>query len=548
MPSRKQSLNHFGSNTVSFRKLVAFFKPVSFRPERDSLTVPRSGETCSSWLPEPAENSSLSSNLSFRPERDSLTVPRSGETCSSWVLGPTRLRRSTRYALLATATAALALTGCNVGPKYTRPQAPAPPAFRGPDNADVSTPNSIADQQWSAVFTEPELQTLIRTALTSNYDLRIAAQHVLEQQAQVRITRAQEFPQIGATISGSGSNLPSGFQTTPPVSFGLSGSWTPDFWGLYRNQTAAQRAQLLAQQWAQRAVRLTLVQQVASTYFELRALDQQLAIAQDTLKTRQQSVDLTRKLESGGAIPLSDLRQAEQLLYTASAEIPQLQQQIQQNENQLRLLLGQTPGPVAHTDPAALAPPADNIPTGVPSQLLERRPDIEQAEAELMAANANVGVARAQFFPQLSLTGEAGAGGANFANLFSAVIGTGSITQPLFEGGRLRGQLQLTQAQKQEMVLNYQRTILGAFRDVSNALIAEQKARQTREAQQKLVAAAADATRLARIRYQGGATSYLEVLTTDTNLFNAQLNLVTAQQNEELAMVQLYSALGGGWQ
>lgn len=443
------------------------------------------------------------------------------------------------------------VTGCTVGPKYKRPNVPAPPAFRGADNADVTSDpkTSIADQQWSVIFHEPELQDLIRTALANNYDARIAAQHVLEQQAQVRITRSQEFPQLNAQITGSGAELPSGFQaTTPPVSFGLSGSWTPDFWGFYRKQTEAARAQLLAQQWAQRAVRLTLVQQVATTYFQLRALDRELAIARDTLKARQDSVDLTRKLEQGGAAPLSDVRQAEQLLYTASAQIPQIEQQIQQNENAMRLLLGQTPGPVAHTDPSALTPPPTDLPTGIPSQLLERRPDIEQAEAELIAANANIGVARAQFFPQLSISGEVGLGGENFANLFKAALGTAALAQPLFEGGKLRGQLQLAQHQKEEMVLDYQKTITGAFHDVSNALIAVQKERDTREQQEKLVAAAKDATRLARIRYQGGATSYLEVLTTDSNLFSAQLNLVTAQQNEALALVQLYGALGGGWQ
>jgi multidrug efflux system outer membrane protein len=452
--------------------------------------------------------------------------------------------------LIAAALLAIVATGCNVGPKYTRPNVPAPPAFRGPDNADVTSDpkTSIADQQWSTIFHEPELQQLITTALANNLDLRIAAQHIVEQQAQVRITRAQEFPQVGASLAGSGTNLPSSFQTTPPVEFGISGSWTPDFWGLYRKQTEAQRDQLLAQQWAQRAVRVTLVQQVATTYFQLHALDQQLAVAKSTVKARQNSLDLTNKLETGGAAPLSDVRQAEQLLYTATAEIPILEQQIQQTENELSLLLGQTPGAVAHTDPAALTPPPTDLPTGIPSQLLERRPDIQQAEAQLMAANANIGVARAQFFPNLSLSGEAGAGGVNFANLFSAVLGTGTITQPLFEGGKLRGQLELSKAQKEEEVLNYQKTILGAFRDVSDALIAAQKTRDTRIEQQKLVASAQDATRLARIRYQGGATSYLEVLTTDTNLFNAQLSLITAEQNEALTLVQLYSALGGGWQ
>jgi multidrug efflux system outer membrane protein len=447
----------------------------------------------------------------------------------------------------------LALTGCTVGPKYARPNVPAPPAFRGSDNADVTSDpkTSIGDQQWSAVFHEPELQDLIHTALENNYDLRIAAEHILEQQQQVRITRSQQFPQVNAVLSGAGSNISAGGTTvlfTPPVEFGLSASWTPDFWGLYRKQTEVQRDQLLAQQWAQRAVRVTLVQQVATTYFQLRALDAQLAVAQDTLKARQDSLNLTQTLETGGAAPLSDVRQAEQLLYTATSEIPQLQQQIQQTENELRLLLGQTPGTVSHSDPSALAPPPTDLPTGIPSQLLERRPDIEQAEAQLMAANANIGVARAQFFPQLTLGGQGGAAGANFADLIGAVVGTGSITQPIFTGGKLRGQLQLSKAQKDELVINYQKTILYALRDVSNALISTQKTRNTRVEQEKLVASAQDATRLARVRYQGGAASYIEVLTNDTNYFNAQLALITAQQNEALTLVQLYSSLGGGWQ
>ena len=458
-----------------------------------------------------------------------------------------------RRTQLAAFTLTLALTGCTVGPKYTRPNVPAPPAFRGADNADVtSDPKlSIGDEQWSAVFHEPELQDLIRTALQNNYNLRIAAQHILEQQQQVRITRSQEFPQVSAVLSGAGTNISSGATTvltSPPVEFGVSASWTPDFWGLFRKQTEVQRDQLLAQQWAQRAVRVTLVQQVATDYFQLRALDAQLVVSKNALNARRDSLDLTTRLETGGAAPLSDVRQAEQLLYTATAEIPILEQQIQQTENELRLLLGQAPGTVSHADDSALAPPPTNLPAGIPSQLLERRPDIQQAEAQLMAANANIGVARAQFFPQLSLSGEGGAAGASFANLLGVVLGTGSITQPLFEGGRLRGQLELSKAQKEETVLNYQNTILGAFRDVSNALIAAQKTRDTRIEQEKLVAAAQDATRLARVRYQGGAASYIEVLTNDTNYFNAQLALITAQQNEALSLVQLYSALGGGWQ
>jgi multidrug efflux system outer membrane protein len=229
-----------------------------------------------------------------------------------------------------------------------------------------------------------------------------------------------------------------------------------------------------------------------------------------------------------------------------------LEQQVQQQENALRLLLGENPGPVAHTDPNALTPPPQDLPTGIPSQLLERRPDIQQSEAQLKAANANIGVARAQFFPQLSISGSAGVGGNSWSNIFDTnsrtIYGLGSLAQPLFEGGKLRGQLNQAKAADQEMVITYQKTIAGAFRDVSNALIALNKQRAYREQQEKLVAAAQDSTRLARLRYEGGSTAYLEVLTTDTNLYSAQLSLVTAQQGEALSLVQLYSALGGGWQ
>ncbi len=381
---------------------------------------------------------------------------------------------------------------------------------------------------------------------------------MLEQQAQVKITRSQQFPQVTIGGTGVGATLPSsigGNNIPNPLvdgGFDLSAAWTPDFWGLYRRQTEAARAQLLAQTWAQRAVRLSLIQQVVTTYVELRALDRQLEITKQTLKVRQDSVDLTKTLESGGSVPLSDLRQAEQLLYTATSEVPQLEQQIQQQENALNLLLGANPGPVAHTDPNALTPPPQDLPAGIPSQLLERRPDIEQAEQTLVSANAQIGVARAQFFPQLSISGSGGVGGASWSTLFDpsgkTIYGLGTLTQAIFEGGKLRGQLNLATATKEEMVLNYQKTIAGAFRDVSNALIALNKQRVYREQQEKLVAAAQDSSRLARLRYEGGSTSYLEVLTNDSNLYSAQLTLVTAQQGEALTLVQLYSALGGGWQ
>jgi multidrug efflux system outer membrane protein len=446
-----------------------------------------------------------------------------------------------------------------VGPKYVRPNYTAPSAYRGADNAPVSSDArvSLGDEDWSKVYQEPELQDLIRKALANNYDLRIAAQRILEQQAQVRIVRSQEFPAVTLGGTGIGATVPGnlGIQLPDPLSagsFSVSASWTPDFWGLYRKQTEAAREQLLAQSWARRAVQMTLVEQVAADYLQLRALDRQLEITRETLKVRQDSVDLTKRLESGGSVPLSDVRESEQLLYTAASEIPQLEEQIQQEENALAYLIGENPEPIAHQDPNALAPRPQDLPVGIPSQLLERRPDIQQSEAQLIAANAQIGVARAQFFPSLAISGSAGIGGDSLSSIFSTVgktiYGIGTLTQPIFEGGKLRGQLELSEAEKEEMVLNYQKTIAGAFRDVSNALIASEKQRVNREQQEKLVAAAQDATRLARIRYEAGSTAYLEVLTTDSNLYTAELNLVNAQENEALSLVQLYSALGGGWQ
>ena len=479
-------------------------------------------------------------------------------------MNTTFLKRIRKLPLIPAGLLFLLLTGCTVGPNYVRPPVATPPAYRGADDAPITSAdqNSLGDENWANVFNEPELQELIRTALVNNYDVRIAAQHVLEAQAQLRITRSQQFPTVSVGGTGVGANLgssalgsignqaPSG--TIAEGSFSLSAAWNPDFWGLYRRQTEAQRDQMLSQVWAQRAVRMTLVQQVATGYFHLRSLDEQLAIAKETLTTREQSVALTSTLVTGGSNPLSDLRQAEENEYTASAQVPQLEEQIQKQENALRLLLGQNPGSVAHTAPNALTPVPQNLPVGLPSRLLERRPDILEAEERLAAANANIGVARAQFFPQLSISASGGVGGSDLSQIFNPagrlVYGIGAVTQPIFEGGKLRGQFQLSEETKKEMVLNYQKTIATAFGDVSNALISVNKQRDTREQQEKLVAAAEDAARLARMRFEGGATSYLEVLTTDSTLFSDQLNLVSAREGEALSLVQLYEALGGGWQ
>jgi len=452
------------------------------------------------------------------------------------------------------------MAGCKIGPNYSRPQIQAPTIYRGADEAPISSADqdSLGDQKWAQVFHEPELQNLIRVALENNYDLRIAAQRVLEEQDQLKIIRSQKFPavNIGGTGIGAdlGNSLGNGLPTGPITAgnFNVSATWNPDFWGMYRRQTEAQKAQMVAQIWAQRAIRMTLVQQVATAYFHLYSLGEQLSIARQTYKARQESVQLTRTLESGGSVPLADLRQAEQLEYTASVQIPQLEQQIQQEENALRFLIGANPGPVPHADPNAFEPVPPNLSVGLPSRLLERRPDILQAEQQLIAANARIGVARAQFFPQLSITASGGVGGSDLSTIFDPagrlIYGIGTLTQPIFQGGKLRGQLQLSEDTKKEMVLNYQKTIAGAFRDASNALISVNKQRAAREQQEKLTATSEDAARLARIRYEGGAASYLEVLTTNSNLFSAQLDLVRLREGEAQSLVQLFAALGGGWE
>jgi outer membrane protein, multidrug efflux system len=451
------------------------------------------------------------------------------------------------------------VTGCTLGPRYKRPDVPAAPDFRGTDNTPVADASSIADQKWFDVFHDPDLQRLIREALQSNFDLRIAAQHALEQQAQVGVTRSQQFPTVTVGGSAVGARLGSAVasslnspETAAAGGFTLSAAWTPDFWGLYRRQTEAARAQFLAQQWAQKAVISTLVANIATAYIQLRTLDHELATTRETLRVRRESLQLTERLESGGSATLSDVREAQALVYTASSNIPALEQQIQQQENEISLLLGRKPGPVVRSESYTPTQNVGAVPAGIPSQLLERRPDIQEAEAILIAANANIGVARAQFFPSLPISANGGVGSNAFNSLFDAsgglVYGMGTLTQPLFVGGRLRNNLRLAKATDQEMVITYQKAIDTAFRDVSNALIAYRKTRDYREEQQGLVAADEDATRLAELRYQAGSTAYLEVLTNEANRYAAQLSLASAQQSEALSLVQLYNALGGGWQ
>jgi multidrug efflux system outer membrane protein len=320
---------------------------------------------------------------------------------------------------------------------------------------------------------------------------------------------------------------------------------------MYRRETEAARANLRATEWARQTTYSTLVQSVASSYYQLRTLDAELEITKQTLAARKQSLALTQTLEEGGNTSLADVRQAEQLYYAAQAAIPNLQSQIEQEENSLALLLGRDPGPIARGQNIADMPHPADVPVGLPSELLERRPDVRRAEQLLVQANANIGVARAQYFPQFSLSGTGGVSSNQLAGIVASknvyYYAIGSASQPVFDAGKIRNNYRLAQAQHKELLDTYQQTIAGALRDVSNALIAYNKTREYREQQEKQTAAAQDAVRLARLRYTGGSTSYLEVLTNDANLYSSQLTLETAQQQEALSLVQLYNALGGGW-
>jgi multidrug efflux system outer membrane protein len=489
------------------------------------------------------------------------------------------MNRLTRITLSFAVAASLA--GCKVGPNYKRPVVATPANYRGglaPDVATTTNGVPLGAQKWDTVFTDPVLQGLINEALKNNYDVKIAADRVLEEKAAVGVTRAGQFPTLSGGASYDAISLPGGLLSglggnnnnnnsnnssnnnarSNLYSGGLmaSSAWNLDFWGQYRRATEAQRAEYRATQWAQQTTYSTLVEEVASDYYQLRALDAELAVTQKTIETRKQSLDLTNTLNNGGTGTLADVRQAEELYDTAQAQVPDLERQIAQMENNLGLLLGRNPGPIARDIAAssqiiANAPHPTAVPVGLPSELLERRPDVRRAEELLVQANANIGVARAQFFPSLSLTGDAGTSSSQLKKIFDSgniyTYVVGSLSQPIFDGGKIRNNYREAQAKDKELVDTYQQTIAGALRDVSNSLVAYTKTREYREQQEKLVAASADAVRLARMRYQAGYTSYLEVLTNDATLYNSQLTLVTAQQQEALALVQLYNALGGGW-
>ena len=455
---------------------------------------------------------------------------------------------------------ALLATGCAVGPNYKRPAAATPPQFRGAPAGGAAA--SLADQKWFDLFQDDVLKQLVTTALEHNFDLGIAAERVLEARAQFRIVRAGQFPNLGADVAFRGSRSSTiGANPAPQpgtnldVSYtqaGLALGWELDFWGRVRRLTESARAQYLASEEGRRGVVVSLIADVIGDYFTLRERDLELEIA---LKARGIAVDnlrLVRLRKERGAATGLEVHQAEQFLYIATAQIASTQRDIEQTENALSLLLGRAPGEIARgktLDQFAFPP---EVPPGVPSALIERRPDIRQAEQTLIAANAQIGAAKALYFPQISLTGFLGGQSRALLNIFTgpARQWTGGLEAvwPIVYAGQIRAGVRLTEAQKREMVLAYQKTIYSALREVSDTLVGYSRTREQRAQEELLVGALSETTRLSQLRYKGGLDSYLQVLDAERNLFQGQLALAQLRLGEVLSFVQLYRALGGGWQ
>jgi multidrug efflux system outer membrane protein len=437
-----------------------------------------------------------------------------------------------------------------------------PDVFRGADKNTATDVTSIGDLKWFEVFKDEELQGLIRAALENNYDLRSAMVRVEAARANLGITRSNEFPTIGANTnvttlrnSSSGSfPLPSGFDQNR--SFGNVAlnllSFEADIWGRLRHATDAARADLLAVDENRKAVTTTLVSDVASAYFSLLELDMELEIAQRTLTTRQDSLQLIKKREQSGLATRLEVRQGEQLVQSAEQVIPGIEQSIEQTENQISLLLGESPRSIIRGRMLADQEQPPAVPAGLPSALLERRPDIRSAEQSLAAANASVSVAKASYFPQISLTGLLGFQSGQLGRLFTGPASVWQfipqVSQPIFNGGRIRSNVDLARAQEELLLLQYERTIQTAFREVSDALIRYQKVREVRATQEQLLTTLQDRSRLSYVRYRGGVDTLLNALDADRDLFDAELRLAQTKRNELLAIVQLYKALGGGWQ
>ncbi|MDR5754699.1 MULTISPECIES: efflux transporter outer membrane subunit [unclassified Caballeronia] len=449
--------------------------------------------------------------------------------------------------------APLALGGCLLGPNYEKPAIETPPSYRFASTEATQ----IVDTVWWEQFNDPALNDLIAVALAENKDVKIAAARVEQFLGQFQTTRSQLFPQAAAGFDAGRQRLP--FGTVVPQGTGLvvnsfeatlSASWEIDVFGKLRRQTEAARANLLASEEGRRATILTLVSSVASTYIGLVSLDRQLDIAKATTASRADSVHVFTLRFNYGEVSQMELAQSQSEYEASLATIPQLEQQIAQQENALSVLLGRNPQPIMRDrELDDLAIPV--VPAGLPSELLTRRPDLRQAEQNLIAANALIGAARALYFPSISLTGLFGTASGQFSSLFTGPARVwsyaGAVTLPIFTAGNIAGQVKQAEAQQQQALLEYQKAIQVAFQEVDDALVTLQKSRDALVVQGRQVDALRTYSRLARLRYEGGYTSYIEVLDAERSLFNAQLTYTQTQGTVFTSMVNLYKAMGGGW-
>ena len=468
-----------------------------------------------------------------------------------------RIARGTAVAVLM----AGALTGCTVGRDYARPETPSPTIWRTPTEGA----GSLADLEWWRLFEDPVLQSLIRTAIEENNDLRLAVARVEEARAQLGITRAAQLPQIDGRAGysnqrSSEKSSPLRGQRGPNTpkaenefhSTGIDLSFELDLWGRLRRGSEAARAELLATEEARRTVLTTLVSDVAQSYFDLIELDREADVARRTRDSRRASLDLVQQRFEGGLTSDLDVQRARQELASAAATVPELEKRIAQTEHRLSILLGKNPGAIARgtTLDQQAAPPA--IPAGLPSDLLERRPDIRQAEQRLVAANATVGRAKAEGFPRITLTSTYGVESASLSDLFTGPARAWqfgpTISWPIFHGGRLKSNLRAGEAREQQALIGYQQTIQQAFREVEDALVFQRKAAEIRFERQARVAAAQRVVEIANLRYSNGLSSYLDVLDAQRQLFTAELELVSSTRDQLTSVVQIYKALGGGWE
>jgi len=468
-----------------------------------------------------------------------------------------------RRLLILLASLAL-LVGCTVGPNYRRPTVAVPETFRAPEPLPPGEASSVADLKWFEVFQDEKLQELIRMALQRNYDLRDAVARVEEARGNLGIVRSNQFPQFAAggsvqinRFSRDGATpVPKELLASQNRNYGTAAlqllSFEVDIWGKLRRATESARASLLSAEENRKAVVTTLVSDVATAYLTLRELDYALEISQRTLKSREESLTLTKQRQTGGVATLLDLRQAQQLVFTAAETIPALEQQIEAQEDQISLLLGENPRSVPRGRGLTEQGFAPQIPAGLPSALLERRPDIRAAEQDLVAANAQIGVARAAYFPEVSLSGSLGGASTQLTSLFSGANTLWNlapqVAQPIFTAGRLKSTVRVAQAERERALIQYEKTIQTAFTEVADALSAHQRVRESREQQEFLESALVDRVRLAYLRYHGGVDTQLNALDADRDLFQAQLDLAQLRLQETLTVVQLYKALGGGWQ